>query len=87
MVTPIKPPQSPRTTLLLPYSPSRQPDSGSYEESMRVMFRVRPLLFHELETEKVCTADSDMSTVRIFDQRSRHDMLAQYDIVIDENGT
>ena len=54
---------------------------------MRVLVRVRPLLFHELETNKVCQADSQSNTLRVYDPRTRHDLLASYDVVIDEAGT
>jgi DNA replication protein DnaC len=51
------------------------------------MVRVRPLLFHELEAEKVCHANEHAGEVMIYDERTRHKILTNYDIVIDENGT
>ena len=65
---------SPRPTLLLPSTPTRQPDKSIHEESMRVMVRVRPLLFHELEAEKICHANEITKEVMIYDERSRHNI-------------
>lgn len=54
---------------------------------MKVCVRVRPLLKHEQSIEKVVDVQHEMNAIHVYDERTKNDVRAAYDAVMDEQST